>query len=82
MKSYCVFLMEESGPEHYMEIDSERLLKIFESKEKAISYVEEQYTGKVDRERDMLVLRHGYFTVLGEKNERITYLSISEMEIE
>lgn len=47
MKAYCVFLMEESGPEHYMEIDSERLLKIFDSKEKAISYIESTYSGKV-----------------------------------
>lgn len=82
MKAYCVFLMEESGPEHYMEIDSERLIKVFDSKEKAISYIESTYSGKVDRERDMLVLRHSRFAVLGEKNERIAYLSISEMEIE
>lgn len=82
MKAYCVFLMEESGPEHYMEIDSERLLKIFDSKEKAISYIEEKYSDKVDREQGMLILKHGKFAVLGEKNERITYVSISEMEIE
>lgn len=82
MKVYCVFLMEESGPEHYMEIDSERLLKIFDSKEKAISYIEEKYSDKVDRERDMLILRKTRWAELGEKNERITYISIAEMEIE
>ena len=82
MKVYCVFLMEESGPKDNMEIDSERLLKIFDSKEKAISYVEEKYSGKVDRDCDMLILRKSRFAVLGERNERITYVSISEMEIE
>ena len=82
MKVYCVFLMYEFGPEHYTEIDSERLLKIFDSKEKAISYIEEKYSDKVDRERDMLILRKERWVELSEKCERITYVSITEMEIE
>lgn len=82
MKAYFVFLMEETGPEHEMEIVSERFLKAFNSKEKAISYVEKYANGKIDPERGMLILSKSRFKVLGEKHERIKYLSIAKIEIE